>query len=151
MTVPETSTESPTATAGVADPVNTKIASLVAGSLSGRGSCTQKPRAEPKARTAVTVPGTPVTRCPASGDIRVLPWMSWIRTGAGGTAPARGAAALTAGGAASSPPASAVAISAATAAGRCGARRAGDVGRGDGESRGGGRRRAVGMGNLRSG
>ncbi len=29
---------------------------------------------------AVTMPGTSVTFCPANGDIRVVPWMSWTRT-----------------------------------------------------------------------
>lgn len=61
------------------EPVKTKTASLVAGSASGRGSWNQKPRDEPKERTAVTVPGTSVTCFPASGDIRVRPWMSWMR------------------------------------------------------------------------
>lgn len=46
--------------------VTTKRPSLVAGSASGRASCSRSPRAEPKARTAVTVPGTSVTRSPAS-------------------------------------------------------------------------------------
>ncbi|GHI08616.1 hypothetical protein Scel_69370 [Streptomyces cellostaticus] len=35
---------------------------------------------EPYVRVAVTMPGTSVTFWPAYGDIRVVPWMSWMRT-----------------------------------------------------------------------
>jgi hypothetical protein len=48
------------------------------------------------------MPKTPVTCCPTSGDIRVEPWMSWIRTSAAEAAeepasrPAASAAATTA-------------------------------------------------------
>lgn len=46
----------------------------------------QKPR-EPLARTPVTTPGTPVTDVPSSGETRVVPWMSWIRTSPGSVGP----------------------------------------------------------------
>lgn len=39
----------------------------------------QKPR-EPLVRTPVTMPGTPVTDWPFSGETRVVPWMSCTRT-----------------------------------------------------------------------
>ncbi|MDQ0931830.1 hypothetical protein QFZ49_001737 [Streptomyces turgidiscabies] len=74
-TVPVTVTESPTATVGL-ELVKTKTPSLVAGSASGAVSSIQKPRDEPKARTPVTIPATSVTFWPASGDRRVVPWMS---------------------------------------------------------------------------
>lgn len=57
----------------------TKTPSPVRGSASGAVSWIQKPR-EPEVRTAVTTPGTPVTALPSSGETRVVPWMSWIRT-----------------------------------------------------------------------
>ena len=78
-TVPVTVTESPTATFG-AELVKTNTPSLVAGFASGAGSWTQKPLDEPYVRTPVTMPGTSVTFWPAYGDIRVVPWMSWMRT-----------------------------------------------------------------------
>ncbi len=31
-------------------------------------------------RVAVTMPGTSDTFCPANGEVRVVPWMSWTRT-----------------------------------------------------------------------
>ena len=40
--------------------------SLVAASASGSGSCIQKPRAEPKARTAVTMPDARTACSPSS-------------------------------------------------------------------------------------
>ncbi|CAM5269635.1 hypothetical protein SBADM41S_12359 [Streptomyces badius] len=56
------------------------------GSLSGAVSWIQKPR-EPLVRTPVTMPGTPVTAVPSSGETRVAPWMSWIRTSPGSVGP----------------------------------------------------------------
>ena len=76
--MPVTVTASPTATDGVTEPVNTKRPSLVRGSLSGWGSCIQKPREEPNALVAVTMPGTRTT-LPTSGDVRVVPWTSRMR------------------------------------------------------------------------
>lgn len=35
----------------------------------------------------MTMPGTRVTVCPASGDSRVVPWMSWTRTVPGSVEP----------------------------------------------------------------
>src|SRR2546429_7551611 len=48
--------------------------SLVAGFVSGVGSCIQKPLPS----LAVTTPGTPVTLLPLNGDRCAVPWMSWI-------------------------------------------------------------------------
>lgn len=84
VTVPVTSTASPARTVGELL-VKTKRPSLVAGSPSGRVSWNQKPR-EPYVRTPVTTPGTASTRCPASGERRVVPWMSWMRTAASAAA-----------------------------------------------------------------
>ena len=83
VTRPDTSTESPTATVGEVEPRNTKIPSLVSGSASAVGSCIQKPRELPVVRTAVTMPGTLVTDCPTIGEIRPVPWMSWMRVDPG--------------------------------------------------------------------
>ncbi len=80
LTTPLTRTWSPTRALGVVEPVNTNRPSLVRGSASGSGSCSQKPRAEPCERTPVTIPGTPATGLPLSGEIRVVPWMSCTRT-----------------------------------------------------------------------
>ena len=55
--------------------------SLVRGSLSGLGSWKKKPWLLPKVRTPVTMPGTSLTCLPASGERRVVPWMSWMRAG----------------------------------------------------------------------
>src|SRR5262245_28815985 len=68
---------------GVEEPVNTKMPSLVATSASAIGSCIQNPRAEPKARTAVTIPGA-WTMVPARDDTNPLPWMSWMLSSGGG-------------------------------------------------------------------
>src|SRR5690349_18374513 len=59
LTVPLTSTESPTFTVGAVD-VKTKIPSDVETSASGLGSCIQKPFDF----LAVTMPGTFPTSCP---------------------------------------------------------------------------------------
>ena len=79
--MPETSTESPTATVG-AELVKTNRPSLVAGLSSGVGSWIQKPF-EPLVRTAVTMPGTLVTVSPLCGETQLAPWMSWMRSGPG--------------------------------------------------------------------
>src|SRR5918992_4563099 len=64
LTWPLTATASPTATVGLVL-VKTKRPSEVAGSASGRGSCSQKPFDD----VAVTTPGTSVTACSASGEV----------------------------------------------------------------------------------
>src|SRR5687768_8218354 len=69
--------------AGDEEPVNTKMPSLVATSASADGSCIQKPRADPKTRTAVTMPRA-WTTTPACGDTNPLPWMSWMLSSGGG-------------------------------------------------------------------
>jgi hypothetical protein len=79
--LPETRTESPTATVG-AELVKTNRPSLVAGLASGVGSWIQKPL-EPLVRTAVTMPGTLVTAWPFTGETQPAPWMSWMRSGPG--------------------------------------------------------------------
>ena len=70
--------------------MNTNRPSLVRGSLSGFGSVSQKPRDEPNVLVAVTMPVTPPTFWSFSGEIRVVPWMSWIFavTGGGPSPPA---------------------------------------------------------------
>lgn len=83
--MPVAVTASPTATAGLVEPVNTNRPSLVRGSLSGAGSVSQKPRDEPKVRVAVTTPVTPLTFWSFSGESRVVPWMSWIFAGVPGS------------------------------------------------------------------
>jgi hypothetical protein len=85
LTVPETSTESPTTTPG--EEVNTKIPSLVALLESAVGSWIQKPRLLPVDRTAVTMPGTLVTCSSSCGEIQLPPWMSWMRSGPGSPVP----------------------------------------------------------------
>ncbi|MER6899191.1 hypothetical protein [Amycolatopsis sp. NPDC000740] len=65
--------------------MNTNRPSLVRGSLSGCGSVIQNPRAEPKLRTAVTMPVTSSTCLSLNGEIRVVPWMSWIFAGTPGS------------------------------------------------------------------
>jgi hypothetical protein len=75
-TRPLTRTESPTTAVGV-EVVKTKIASEVAGSASGLGSCIQKPFE----LRAVTTPST-FTTCPLYGEMCVAPWTSWIGIGA---------------------------------------------------------------------
>src|SRR5262245_57178377 len=79
LTVPVTSTLSPTATVGW-ELVKTNTPSLVAGLLSGFGSWNQKPLV----LTAVTMPGTDVTCCPTSGERCAAPWMSWMNALVGG-------------------------------------------------------------------
>ena len=79
--MPLISTESPTATVGV-ELVKTKIPSLVAGSVSGFGSCIQKPLLD-FVRSAVTTPGTFSTVLPSCGETQDVPWMSWMRSGPG--------------------------------------------------------------------
>src|SRR5262249_54374941 len=82
LTVPLTSRLSPTETVGC-ELVNTNTPSLVAGLLSGLGSCNQKPLPE----TAVTMPGTEVTRWPTKGDRCAAPWMSGMSALGGGGLP----------------------------------------------------------------
>ncbi len=79
LTVPRAATSSPTATAGVAA-VNTKRPSDVAGSASAAasGACRKKPFD----LMPVTMPVV-MTSCPANGDTKPLPWMSWIAAGTG--------------------------------------------------------------------
>ena len=78
VTGPLTSTSSPTATAG-ALLVNTKMASDVASSASGAGSCMLKPLL----RTKVTMPGRALTAVPATGERCARPCTSWMRSGPG--------------------------------------------------------------------
>ena len=79
LTRPPTWTASPTATAAAAAPPKTKIASEVAGSASGLGSCRKKPFG----RTAVTMPVV-TTFCSTSGETCAAPWIAWIGVGVTG-------------------------------------------------------------------
>src|SRR5690242_17208899 len=85
-TLPATVTASPTATAAAAVLPKTAIPSLVAGSVSGLGSCIQNWLPA----LAVTTPCTSVTCLPTSGETCPAPWI-WLivagSPGGGGGAP----------------------------------------------------------------
>ena len=81
-TVPDTRTESPTATVGAA--AGEDEDALAGGRVGvGRRVLDPEAAAEPDVRTAVTMPGTLVTVSPSSGESQPAPWMSWMRSGPG--------------------------------------------------------------------